>query len=234
MRPARSEPLSGVLNTSRRPPSRRRSPPRSRYRLMYRSSLARGLPKCRPVMSPPDRGGADNSRWRRYRFRRLQHREERAPMPGAIPRGRIGDFRCLPGRIDEQPLTPPVATDASWVTDASPSASKARASGRCRNRQAQVCRDRLLCRGRTRLPRGAAIGINIAPLTQARHLNDLPALLIVNVHSRRGAGAAETVPGILRSAGVRTVVRNSERASDLPGLIRRRKRRSPKRDHRRG
>ena len=45
-------------------------------------------------------------------------------------------------------------------------------------------------------------------------------LLIVNVHSRRGAGAAETVPGVLKSAGVRTVVRNSERASDLPGLIR--------------
>ena len=44
-------------------------------------------------------------------------------------------------------------------------------------------------------------------------------LLIVNVHSRRGAEAAETVPGVLEGAGVRTLVRDSERASDLPGLI---------------
>ena len=45
-------------------------------------------------------------------------------------------------------------------------------------------------------------------------------LLIVNVHSRRGAGAAETVPSVLKSAGVQTLVRNSERAGDLPDLIR--------------
>jgi diacylglycerol kinase family enzyme len=51
-------------------------------------------------------------------------------------------------------------------------------------------------------------------------LNDLPALLLVNVHSRRGAGAAETVSGILKDAGVETLVGNSERPGDLSDLIR--------------
>ena len=51
-------------------------------------------------------------------------------------------------------------------------------------------------------------------------MNDLPALLLVNVHSRRGAGAAETVSGILKDAGVETLVGNSERPGDLSDLIR--------------
>jgi YegS/Rv2252/BmrU family lipid kinase len=47
-----------------------------------------------------------------------------------------------------------------------------------------------------------------------------PALLIVNGHSRRGAGAAETVIRVLRESGVPVIARDCERASDLSDLIR--------------
>jgi diacylglycerol kinase (ATP) len=46
-----------------------------------------------------------------------------------------------------------------------------------------------------------------------------PALLIVNGHSRRGAGAAETVTRVLRESGVPIIARDCERASDLSALI---------------
>lgn len=51
-----------------------------------------------------------------------------------------------------------------------------------------------------------------------------PALLVVNVHSRRGAGAAETVTRVLRESGVPVIARDSERASDPSDPIRAKKR----------
>jgi diacylglycerol kinase (ATP) len=50
-------------------------------------------------------------------------------------------------------------------------------------------------------------------------MSDRPALLIVNGHSRRGAGAAETVTRVLRESGVPIIARDCERASDLSALI---------------
>jgi diacylglycerol kinase (ATP) len=50
-------------------------------------------------------------------------------------------------------------------------------------------------------------------------VNRRPALLVVNTHSRRGAGAAETVTRVLREATVPVIARDCERASDLSGLI---------------
>jgi diacylglycerol kinase (ATP) len=55
-------------------------------------------------------------------------------------------------------------------------------------------------------------------------VNHRPALLVVNVHSRRGAGAAEIVTRVLRESGVPIIAQDCERASDLSDLIRATKR----------
>src|ERR1700759_2463898 len=55
-------------------------------------------------------------------------------------------------------------------------------------------------------------------------MNHRSALLVVNAHSRRGAGAAETVTRVLREASVPVIPRDCERASDLSDLIRATKR----------
>jgi diacylglycerol kinase (ATP) len=59
---------------------------------------------------------------------------------------------------------------------------------------------------------------------RACYVNRRPALLAVNVRSRRGAGAAETVTRVLRESGVQVIARDCERASDLSDLIRATKR----------
>jgi diacylglycerol kinase (ATP) len=50
-------------------------------------------------------------------------------------------------------------------------------------------------------------------------VNRRPALLVVNTHSRRGAGAAETVTRVVRESDVQVMARDCERASDLSDLI---------------
>jgi YegS/Rv2252/BmrU family lipid kinase len=51
-------------------------------------------------------------------------------------------------------------------------------------------------------------------------MTDRPALLVVNSHSRRGAGAADEVARALQEAGVPVLARECQRVSDLSDLIR--------------